>query len=203
LSRHFCPPCQIDEYSRRANEQISAEANKQIQQIIADTQLQQDLLLKDASQRSLEIEAEYSNKLKAYLQELDASKASNLASLEKDLNFRQEQLLTPAREDMDRVHQDATRQKIGVMQSANQSAIRDVDRLTDQVKVLGEAEVERRMNSTTTTVITTQTSTDSKVQTDAATLIDKTSIVDRMHTEKTTATLNSEPRSSTANLQRI
>ena len=40
---------------------------------------------------------------------------------------------------------------------------RDVDLLTEQVKNLGEAEVERRMNSTTTTVITTHTSTDSHV----------------------------------------
>jgi vacuolar-type H+-ATPase subunit I/STV1 len=196
LSRLSTTTTQIDEYSRRANEQISAEANQKIQRIIAETQQQQDLLLKDASARSLEIEAEYSNKLKEFLQGLDASKASNLASLEKDLNFRQEQLLTSARDEMDNVHQVATQQKIGVMQNANQSAIRDVDRLTDQVKALGEVEVERRLASTTTTVITTQTTTDAVRTSPDVLVADKNATI--THVEKRTdITVNSEPRSST------
>ena len=200
LSRLSTTTTQIDEYSRRANEQISAEANKRIQAIIADTQQQQDALLRDASQRSMEIEGEYSAKLKEFLQQLDASKASNLASLEKDLNFRQEQLLSGARDEMDRVHQQATQQKIGVMQNANQSAIRDVDRLTDQVKILGEAEVERRLASTTTTVITTQTSTDSKSASPDV-LLDKSTVTERTTVEKTSIVNTGEVRS--ANIQRI
>jgi hypothetical protein len=141
------------------NEQISKEANDRIQKIIADTQLQQDLLLKDASARSLEINSEYNARLKEFLQDLDASKASNLAALERDLNFRQEQLLESARASMDSIHQDATQKKIDLMQNAQRKVLNDVDQLTEQVKELGEAEVERRMQSKTTTVITTETST--------------------------------------------
>lgn len=88
LSRLSSTTAQVDEYSRRQNDQISKDANDRIQKIIADTQLAQDALLRDASVRSLEIEGEYATKLKAFLQELDASKAGNLAALEKDLNFR-------------------------------------------------------------------------------------------------------------------
>jgi hypothetical protein len=89
LSRLGSTTQQVDEYSRRQSEAISAEANQRVQQIIADTQVAQDALLRDASARSLEIEAEYAAKLKTFLQGLDASKASNLAALEKDLNFSQ------------------------------------------------------------------------------------------------------------------
>jgi len=161
LSKLSTTTSQVDEYSRRADEQISSEANKRIQQIISNTPLQQDNLMRDASSRSLEIEAEYSTKLKAFLQELDASKASNLASLEKDLNYRQEQLLSEARDEMDRIYQDSTQQKMAIMQRANSSMLHDVDSLTTEMKRLGTEEVERRLNSTTTTVIKTQTTAES------------------------------------------
>ena len=143
-----------------------------------------DALLKDASSRSLEIETEYSHKLKEFLQGLDASKASNLASLEKDLNLQMERLLVGAREDIDEVHRHATQQKIGVMQNASLTAIHDVDRLTDQVKQLGEAEVERLLESTTTTVITTQTTTDAKSKSPpTSSVLDKSHVT---HMEKRT-----------------
>lgn len=160
LSRLSTTTSQIDDYSRRQSEKISQAASDRIQSIIRDTQQQQDALLRDASQRSQEIESEYSAKLKAFLQELDASKAGNLASLEKDLNFRQEQLLNNARAEIDGVVSAATQAKIAAMQHASASVARDVDQLTDQVRQLGEEEVERRMNSTTTTLITTTTHTE-------------------------------------------
>jgi hypothetical protein len=161
LARLSSTTTQVDEYARRQSEAISKEANERIQRIIAETQAEQDLLLRDASARSLEIEGEYAAKLKAFLQGLDASKAGNLAALEKDLNFRQEQLLSSARDEMDQIHQAATAAKIAAMNQASASVQSDVDQLTEQVKHLGEAEVERRMNSTTTTVITTETHTES------------------------------------------
>lgn len=155
---------QVDEYSRRAHDAISADTTKSLQSLIADTQLQHDRLLRDATARSLEIESEYGTKLKSFLQELDASKASNLASLEKDLRYRQDQLLSNARDDMDRLLHESGRHKIVVLQTAIEAAVRDVDRLTAEVRQLGESEVERRMNSLTTTVITTQTHTDSSAR---------------------------------------
>ena len=151
LSRLSSTTAQVDEYSRRQNEAISKEANERIQRIISATQVAQDELLRDASARSLEIEGEYAVKLKAFLQQLDASKAGNLAALEKDLNFRQEQLLSGARDEMDAIHAAATSAKIRAMNEADAAIHRDVDLLTEQVKNLGEAEVERRMNSKTTT----------------------------------------------------
>lgn len=84
-------------------------------------------------------------------QGLNVSKAGNLAALEKDLNFRQEQLLANAREEMDAIHKAATAAKIAAMTQADAAVQSDVDQLTEQVKQIGEQEVERRMNSTTTT----------------------------------------------------
>lgn len=200
LSRLSSTTAQVDEYSRRQNEAISKEANERIQRIISETQQAQDALLKDASSRSLEIEAEYSSKLKVFLQQLDASKAGNLAALEKDLNFRQEQLLSQARDEMDAIHAAATQAKIQAMNQANQTISQDVDRLTEQVKSLGEAEVERRLNSTTTTVITTQTSTDShsraSASPDTMVSMDKTSTI-VSSTNADLRTVGSEPRANT------
>ena len=64
---------------------------------------------------------------------------------------------------MDGIHAAATRAKIAAMTQADMAVHKDVDALTEQVRALGEAEVERRMNSTTTTVITTTTQADSHV----------------------------------------
>jgi len=193
LQRLSSTTTQVDEYSKRQSEAISAEANQRVQLIIAETQREQDLLLKDASARSLEIEAEYAAKLKAFLQGLDASKAGNLAALEKDLNFRQEQLLNNARDEMDAIHQAATQAKIAAMNAANASIQADVNQLTQQVKSLGEAEVERRMNSTTTTVITTQTHTDSHSQ--SPEVLRKEAIV-QQSASKETIVQSSEPRAN-------
>ena len=66
---------------------------------------------------------EYAAKLKAFLQQLDASKAGNLAALEKDLNFRQEQLLGNARDEMDAIHAAATSAKIRAMNEADRGQI--------------------------------------------------------------------------------
>ena len=123
LSRLSSTTAQVDEYSRRQNEAISKEANERIQRIISETQIAQDALLRDASQRSLEIEGEYAAKLKGFLQQLDASKAGNLAALEKDLNFRQEQLLGNARDEMDAIHAAATSAKIRAMNEADRGQI--------------------------------------------------------------------------------
>lgn len=195
LNRLSTTTSQVDDYSRRQNEKISADAAARIQAIIGDTQKQQEALLADASGRSMEIEAEYNSKLKAFLSELDASKASNLAALEKDLDFRQTALLQSARDNIDQIHQDATRQKMAVMQQANASVIQDVDSLTGRVKQLGEAEMERRMNSKTTTVITTETHTEGHAKAAAAadvTIGDK--IVAESSERVTTTSVASEPQ---------
>jgi len=159
LTKLATTTAQIDQYSRRANEEISKHTTEQLQRVIANTQREQDLLLKDASSRSLEIENVYTMKLKAFVQELDAAKAANLASLERDLVMRQEDLLAHARDAMDSIYAAETAQKIAVMQKAQQQAGKQTEVIAEQVKTLGATEVERAMNSTTTTVITTNTVT--------------------------------------------
>jgi len=196
LSRLSSTTTQVDEYSRRQSEAISREANERIQRVIAQTQAAQDLLLKDASARSLEIEAEYAAKLKAFLQDLDASKAGNLAALEKDLLFRQSQLLGSSRDEIDAIHQAATAAKIAAMNQANAAVQNDVDQLTNQVKQLGEMEVERRMNSTTTTVITTQTHTESALSASPEVLATKGLAVQRTNADLATGAVGGEPRAS-------
>ena len=107
--------------ARGARRRRKARAQRRGKRVtgISETQIAQDALLRDASQRSLEIEGEYAAKLKAFLQQLDASKAGNLAALEKDLNFRQEQLLGNARDEMDAIHAAATSAKIRAMNEAD------------------------------------------------------------------------------------
>lgn len=196
LSRLSSTTSQVDEYSRRQSEAISREANERIQRIIAQTQSAQDLLLKDASARSLEIESEYATKLKAFLQDLDASKAGNLAALEKDLLFQQERLIGGARDEIDQIHQAATAAKIAAMNQANAAVQSDVDQLTAQVKVLGEMEVERRMNSTTTTVITTQTHAESGLSSSPEALAAKDATVVRTNADLGAGVVGSEPRAN-------
>jgi hypothetical protein len=98
---------------------------------------------------------------------------------------------------MDRIHAAATTAKIAAMTQANAAVARDVDQLTDQVRALGEAEVERRMNSTTTTVITTQTSTESGVRMSPDVgLADKAALQSDLVNADLRAAAASEPRAN-------
>ncbi len=99
-----------------------------------------------------------------------------------------------ARDEMDAIHQAATSAKIAAMNDANASIQADVNQLTQQVKTLGEAEVERRMNSTTTTVITTQTHTESHSQSPEVLLAKETSVQSTTNADIRTA--GSEPRAN-------
>jgi hypothetical protein len=54
---------QIDEYSRRRNDEISEAVKASIDKIVHETQIQQQHLLNDAQKQSVEIEREYTDKL--------------------------------------------------------------------------------------------------------------------------------------------
>ncbi len=54
---------QIDEYSRRRNDEISEAVKTSIDKIVHETQIQQQHLLNDAQKQSTEIEKEYKEKL--------------------------------------------------------------------------------------------------------------------------------------------
>jgi hypothetical protein len=124
---------QVDEYSRRRTEQISEEVAAAISKIVADTQLQQATLLADANARSAGIEEEYKHKLQQYVEELDAGKAQNLSTLEKDLNLRQEMILEEARRRIDELNAEANRLKLGVLHEAQAQSNARVDAITGQV----------------------------------------------------------------------
>ncbi|CAF2143275.1 unnamed protein product [Rotaria magnacalcarata] len=84
---------QIDEYSRSRTEQISREVAAANSRIVADTQ------------------KEYKLKMQQFVEEFDVSKASNLVTLGKDLNLRQEMILDAAKIRIDDLNEKANRLK--------------------------------------------------------------------------------------------
>ncbi|CAF2547070.1 unnamed protein product [Rotaria sp. Silwood2] len=149
----------IDEYSRRRTEQISEEVTTAIAKVVIDTQAQQGKLLADANTRSAAIEEEYKFKLQNFIEELDTAKAQDLASLEKDLNIRQDMILEQARKRIDDLNEEANRLKMGVLRDAQAQANAKVDAITQQVAALGTADANRLLTSTSTTVIRTEAKT--------------------------------------------
>jgi len=147
---------QIDEYSKRRQEQISEAVAESIKKVVAETQQDQERLLHDANLRSSAIEQEYTAKLQAMVEQLDATKASTLASLERELNERQEAILLNARKRIDDLNQQANALKMGVLQDASVKAQEKITTITDEVKGLSAADAANRLQSTTTTVIQTQ-----------------------------------------------
>ncbi|CAF1266262.1 unnamed protein product [Rotaria sp. Silwood1] len=147
---------QIDEYSRRRTEQISEEVAAAINRIVAETQTQQANLLADANVRSASIEEEYKLKLQQCVQELDAVKAQNLSTLEKDLNLRQEMILESAKKRIDDLNEEANRLKLGVLRDAQAQTNAKIETITGQVAMLGAEDASRLLTSTSTTVITTE-----------------------------------------------
>ncbi|CAF3156708.1 unnamed protein product [Rotaria sp. Silwood2] len=124
---------QVDEYARRRTEQISEGVAATINQIVADTQNQQATLLADANVRSAAIEEEYKHKLQQCVQELDAVKAQNLSTLEKDLNFRQEMILESAKKRIDDLNEEGNRMKLGVLREAQAQTNAKIEAITEQV----------------------------------------------------------------------
>ncbi|CAF2708448.1 unnamed protein product [Rotaria sp. Silwood2] len=147
---------QVDEYARRRTEQISEGVAATINQIVADTQNQQATLLADANVRSAAIEEEYKHKLQQCVQELDAVKAQNLSTLEKDLNFRQEMILESAKKRIDDLNEEGNRLKLGVLREAQAQTNAKIEAITEQVAQLGAEDASHLLTSSSTTVITTE-----------------------------------------------
>ncbi len=64
---------------------------------------------------------------------MDVGKAQNLATLEKDLNLRQELILEQARKRIDDLNEEANRLKMGVLREAQAQSNAKVDAITQQV----------------------------------------------------------------------
>jgi len=147
---------QIDEYSKKRQEQISDAVAESIRKVVTETQQEQERLLQDANIRSHTIEQEYTAKLQAMVEQLDASKAATLATLERELNERQELILASARKRIDDLNEHANALKMGVLKDAQAKAQEKITTITDEVKNLTAADAQNRLQSTTTTVIQTK-----------------------------------------------
>jgi len=147
---------QIDEYSKKRNAEISDAVSNSIDKVVQDTAAQQQQLLADANERSAAIELEYKKRLQERVAQLDTEKAVLLAELEKSLNERQEAILLKARQNIDAVQEAANREKLAVFKEAQVKANHQVDQITEKVAELAAEDAQRRLQSTTQTVITTK-----------------------------------------------
>jgi hypothetical protein len=147
---------QVDEYSKKRTAEISDAVSSAIDKVVADTATQQQKLLSDANERSAAIEIEYKHRLQERVAQLDADKAVLLAELERSLNDRQEAILLKARQDIDLVQNAANQEKLAVFKQAQARANQQVDQITEQVAELAAEDAQRRLQSTTQTIITTK-----------------------------------------------
>ncbi|CAF0943248.1 unnamed protein product [Didymodactylos carnosus] len=155
---------QIDAYSKKRTDQIDEAVGASLKKVVAETQAQQEQLLHDANSRTKALEEEYKLKLQTCVEELHVQKAQTLATLEKELKERQERILTRARAEIDQLNQHANEAKINVMKDAQTKINTKVEDITDQVQALGADDAARRLQSTTTTVITSQTKATGETQ---------------------------------------
>jgi hypothetical protein len=144
---------QIDEYSKKRTAEISDAVSSAIDKVVADTASQQQQLLSDANLRSAAIDSECKQRLQERIVQLDSEKAILLAELERSLNDRQEAILLKARQDIDLLQNAANQQKMAVFKEAQARSNQQVDQITEQVAGLAAEDAQRRLQSTTQTVL--------------------------------------------------
>ncbi|CAF3870063.1 unnamed protein product, partial [Rotaria sordida] len=147
---------QIDEYSKKRTAEISEAVSNAVEKVVADTAAQQQKLLTDAKERSNTIEDEYKQHLQERLAQLDTEKAVLLAELERSLNERQEAILTKAKQDIDIIQNTANEKKMAIFKEAQARANQQIDQITEKVAELVAEDAQRRLQSTTQTIITTK-----------------------------------------------
>lgn len=146
---------QIDEYSRHRTEEISEAVKSSIDKVVQLTQIEQQQLLDDAQKESNQIEDEYKHKLMLFLNDLDQSKATKLAELEKDLNLRQQKILENARQRIDSINEEANRLKMNVFKEAQAQVNAKIEEIAGKVAELEAEDTGRRLSTTTKTIIKT------------------------------------------------
>ncbi|CAF3203169.1 unnamed protein product [Rotaria socialis] len=151
---------QIDEYSRQRTQEISEAVKSSIDKVIHLIQTQQQQLLDEAQKESNKLEDEYKRKLMLFINELDQEKATKLVDLEKDLNLRQEQILESARKRIDAINEEANRLKMNVLKEAQAKTNSKMGEIAEKVVQLEAEDANRRLASTTKTIITTRSQPD-------------------------------------------
>jgi hypothetical protein len=156
LSQLNTTHAQVDQYSRARAAAINEQAQKSIANVLANTQRQQEELLVDATRRHSIIENEYKLQLQKAVEALDAVKAKTLADLERDLQVQQQAILAEAKRELDLINDQANAAKLNVLVQAQEQAKENIDNLANQVVAIGQQETENLLQSTTTTIITSQ-----------------------------------------------
>ncbi|CAF1417856.1 unnamed protein product [Rotaria sordida] len=159
---------QIDEYSRKRNEEINEAVAESIKKIVAETQGHQQQLLTDANLRTAEIEHNFKLNIQEHIAKLDVEKATLLAQLEKELNHRQELILAAARQRIDDLNEEANRLKMGVLREAQAQTHAKINDIAERVVALGQEDASHRLASTTTTVITTKAAATNKTHVESS-----------------------------------
>ncbi|CAF1575942.1 unnamed protein product [Didymodactylos carnosus] len=162
MSRLGSTHSQIDEYSKHRQAEISAEAQILLQKILSETQAEQQALIADAQIRCDGIEEQYKQGLQRHVDQLD---------LEKRLNALQEQILEQARQNIDRLNEEANAAKLAVLKEAQHAVNVKVEEITDQAAILGQEDAARQLQSTTTTVITTQAKSAAETHVEGSTVL--------------------------------
>ncbi|CAF3413126.1 unnamed protein product [Rotaria sp. Silwood1] len=150
---------QVDQYSRARTHEINEQIKNSIADVLANTQRQQEQLLFDANQRHLIIENEYKHQLQKAVEALDAVKAKTLADLERDLQARQQLIMFEAKQQIDTINNQANADKLHALVEAQELAKQNIASLTDQIVVPDQQDVQNLLQSTTTTIITSQAQT--------------------------------------------
>ena len=124
--------------------------------MLANTQRQQEELLVDANRRHLIIDHEYKLQLQKAIEALDAVKATTLSELERDLQGKQQVIMDEAKKQIDLLNEQANAAKLHALVEAQEQAKQDISHLTEQVAAIGQQETQNVLQSTTTTVITSE-----------------------------------------------
>jgi len=147
---------QVDDYAKKQTEKINDETQREMDQVVTRTRLQQDELLRKANEHTAQIDVEYRAQLQKMVEEIDGAKAKRIATIEKELNDQQATILQAARDEIDLLNQKAANLKIGALQQAHARAATDANEITAQASHLGQAATLH--HSTGTTKIKTEVS---------------------------------------------
>jgi hypothetical protein len=147
---------QVDQYSQARTAEINEQVQKSIAFVLENTQHQQEELLADANRLHLIIDNDYKSQLQKAVEVLDGVKAKALADLEHDLQGKQQLILNEAKKQIDLLNDQANAAKLNVLVQAQEQAKENIDNLANQVVAIGQQETENLLQSTTTTIITSQ-----------------------------------------------
>jgi len=87
------------------------------------------------------------------------------------LNAVQEQILEQARLNIDRLNEEANAAKLAVLKEAQHAVNVKVEEITDEAAILGQEDAARQLQSTTTTVITTQAKSAAETHVEGSTVV--------------------------------